>query len=378
MTPRLSFTGRLAAARPFDQLWKRALLFGVPIASLLVFAAYPQKYRAEATLTPADPATLGLSETLGQLGALSSVFGKQADVEVALRIGTSIYTRNKVIDDLKLERRLNMNRIKLHRWLEEKLVMRSLRGGIILVQMDNTDAQLAREIVAAFTNATRAELATITLRQTAYKRKILEKLVSEAGLRLSKAQSTFDSFRLQNGYADPGRSLKVINERVPSLRSAIEGVDRRIAAASKMFAPSNITIVQLQAERDSLVAQLNQALDSRPKTQASTVGEAVSVSTKLFELERELNLARSLYTNYLRYLEGTTVEELTSTGNIRLLEEPYVSTERQYRMPLIAGAIALLLLWAAIEFYRLRPPVGAPLARGQRQGKDEVAPEVER
>jgi hypothetical protein len=43
-----------------------------------------------------------------------------------------------------------------------------------------------------------------------------------------------------------------------------------------------------------------------------------------------------------------------------MLEQPYVSTERQYRWSLLAAAIALFLLWMAIEFYRLRPPLGAP------------------
>jgi uncharacterized protein involved in exopolysaccharide biosynthesis len=362
MTPRHSLTGRLASLAPLDALWKRALLFGLPIALLAVLAAFPEKFRAEASLTPADPSTLGLSETLGQLGALNSVFGKQADVEVALRIGKSIYTRDEVIDGLKLEERLDMSRIKLHRWLEDKVVIRSLRGGIILIQMDHTDRELAQQIVTAFTEATRDELAQITLRQTAYKREVLEKLVAEAGLRLSKAQGTFDSFRLRRGYADPGRSVEVMSEKVPGLRAAIEDVDRRIAAASRLFTADNITVIQLQAERDALVGQLNEALASRSAPRSGTVAEAVVASTEVYELERELNVARSLYNNYLRYLEGTTVEELTSTANIRLLEQPYVSTERQYRWPLFAAAAALFLLWMAIEFYRLRPPVGAPIA----------------
>lgn len=373
MIRRPSLTGRLAAAKPLDRLWKRALLFGLPMAILVGLSAFPERFRAEASLTPADPATLGLSDALGQLGTLSSVFGKQADVEVALRIGNSIYTREKVIGEMGLEQRLGMTRIELHRWLENEVTIRSLRGGIILVQMDHTDRELARNIVRGFTEAVRAELAKITLRQTKYKREVLAKLVDEAGLRLSKAQSSFDAFRMQNGYADPERSIIAISGRVPQLRSSIEDVDRRIAAASRLFTSENITIIQLQAERDSLVAQLKEALDNRPGTRTGTVGEVVNTSTEVYELDRELNVARSLYTSYLRYLEGTTVEVLTSTANIRLLEQPYVSTERQYRTPLLAAAVALFLLWMAIEFYRLRPPLGAPVAGGRepRRGATE-------
>lgn len=362
MTPRHSFTGSLAGLKSLDRLWKRALLFGVPIAVLVGFAAFPEKFRVEASLTPTDPGSLGLSNTLEQFGALNSVFGKQADVEVALRIGNSIYTRERVIVDLSLESRLDMSKIELHRWLEDKVEIRSLRGGIILIQMDDTDKKIAQEIVAAFTDATRDELAKIMQRQTKYKKELLEKLVAESGLRLSKAQSEFDAFRLQNGYADPGASIGTISGRIPQLRSSIEGVDQRIAAASRLFTPENIAIVQLQGERDALTEQLNEALDKRPGVGAGTVGEVVDASTKAYELDRELKVARSLYTNYIRYLEGTTVEDLTSKANIRLLEQPYVSTERQYRWSLLAAAAALFLLWMAIEFYRLRPPLGAPIS----------------
>lgn len=361
MTPRHSFTGSLAGLKSLDSLWKRALLFGVPIAALVGFAAFPEKFRVEASLTPTDPGSLGLSNTLEQFGTLNSVFGKQAAVEVALRIGNSIYTRDRVIRDLSLESRLDMSKIELHRWLENKIEISALRGGIILIQMDDTDKKIAQDIVTAFTDATRDELAKIMQRQTKYKKELLERLVAESGLRLSKAQSEFDAFRLQNGYADPVASIGTISGRIPGLRTSIADVDRRIAAASRLFTPENMAIVQLQAERDALTEQLNEALDKRPGVRAGTVGEVVDASTKAYELDRELKVARALYTNYVRYLEGTAVEELTSKANIRMLEQPYVSTERQYRSSLLAAAVALFLLWLAIEFYRLRPPLGAPI-----------------
>jgi len=370
MTPRHSLIGSFAGLKPLDRLWKRALLFGVPMAVLVGLAAFPETFRVEASLTPTDPGSLGLSNTLEQFGALNSVFGKQADIEVALRIGNSIYTRDRVIGDLSLESRLDMSRIELHRWLEDNVEIRSLRGGIILIQMDDTDKKIAQEIVTAFTEATRDELANIMQRQTKYKKELLEKLVAESGLRLSKAQSEFDTFRLQNGYANPDASIETISGRIPGLRSSIQGVDQRIAAASRLFTPENIEIVQLQAGRDALTDQLNEALDKRPGVGAGTVGEVVGVSTKSYELDRELKVARSLYTNYIRFLEGTVVEDLTSAANIRMLEQPYVSTERQYRLSLLAAAVALFLLWIAIEFYRLRPPLGAPIGSQRTPSRD--------
>lgn len=361
MTPRHSLIGSFAGLKSLDRLWKRALLFGVPMAVLVGLAAFPEKFRAEASLTPVDPSALGLSSTLEQFGALNSVFGKQAAIEVALRIGRSIYTRERVIRIASLEQRLDMPKVKLHRWLENEIEIRALRGGIILIQMDYADKKIAQDIVAAFTKSTSDELAKIQQSQTKYKKGILEKLVAQSSLRLSRAQSEFDTFRLQNGYGEPGISFGAISSRIPAIRTAIEDLDRRIAAANKTLTAENISMIQLQAERIALIDQLNEALDKRAGVRSGTVGEVVDASTKANELERELRVARTLHTNYLRYLEGTVVEDLTSAANIRVLEQPYVSTERQYRWPLLAAAIALFLLWMAIEFYRLRPPLGAPV-----------------
>ncbi|MDG6079368.1 hypothetical protein E3U23_09200 [Erythrobacter litoralis] len=348
----------------FDKGWKRAAIFLPLIILLLVFSAFPERFRAEATLTPADPSTLGLSDTLGQLGALNSVFGKQAEVEVALRIGTSKYTRETVMQDLDLENRLeDYDIVDLHRWLDREVEVRSLRGGIILIQMDSQDYDLASDIVGAYTKAIRTRLADITERQTEYKREVLERLVSDAGDRLSQAQATFDEFRLRNGYADPFTYVDNLGSKVPALRAQLDTLDRELATARSLYTDSNIIVTELASRRNELAEQIEQTLSTRPTAQGDTVGEAVTVSTRLFELERELNLAKTLYTNYLRYLEGTTVEDLTSTANIRILEEPYVATERQFRWTLVAAAAALFLIWMALEFYRLRPPVGAAVTK---------------
>lgn len=362
MTPRLSLIGQLAQSAVLAKTRVRVAVFVVLIAIAATLAFFPERHRAAATLTPTDPQTLGLSETLGQLGALNSVFGKQADVEVALRIGSSIYMRETVMKKLNLAERIDMHdKVELHRWLEDRIRIRSLRGGIIQIEFVSRDKELAYDIVNAVAEATRDRLAEINIRQTSYKREILQKLVDDSAVRLSKAESAFNSYRLENGYADPGTALASISSRGPLLQGALNELEAALAAARQVYAEEHLTVVQLRAERDALKAQLQEALDTEPKPGRQNVGEAVAVSTKLYELERELNLARSLYDSYKRYLEGTSVEDLTSSANIRMLEEPYIDTERQIWWPALGAAITLFLLWMAIEFYRLRPPVGARL-----------------
>jgi uncharacterized protein involved in exopolysaccharide biosynthesis len=357
-----SIIGTLATRSLLASAWKRAIIFVVLIGISGALAFFPQRQRAVATLTPTDPQTMGLSDTLGQLGALNSVFGKQADVEVALRVGTSMYMRDTVIQQLNLHERTGIKgRVELHRWLEDKIDIRSLRGGIIMVEMTDTDGDLALDIVTAVGNALRERLAEINVRQTQYKREILEQLVEESSDRMIRARNAYNAFRMENGYVDPGNAVTVIGSRVPALQQQLNDLDAQLAAARAIYADDNMIVVQLMAERNALSGQLAEAREPSLRSRNQSVGEAIGISNRLFELEREFGLARSLYNSYQRSLEGTSVEDLTSTANIRMLEEPYVDTERQIWKPAAAAAIALLLLWLAMEFYRLRPPLGARL-----------------
>ena len=358
MNAPVTIIGRITHVRLLSRAWVRAAIFGTLIAVLLVLTFFPERHRAATSLTPTDPESLGLSGTLGQLGAINNVFGNQAAVEVAMRVGKSVYVRETVIDELKLEKRLApKNRIEIHRWLQDKVDVRSLRGGIISIEMYDRDEDLARDIVGAYGRATQERLAEISRKQTAYKRDVLMKLVADASSRLQIAQSAYDQFRLRNRYADPRASMEAIGEQIPALEGAIKGKQVEIASAEKMFTDNNVALIQLRTQLAALQQQLAVAKATNPQREDS-VGKLVTASSQLYKLERDLGTAKALYDSYMRYLQGTAVEDLTSTANVRVLEAPYVDTQRQLYLPALAGAIALFLLWVAIEFYRLRPPVG--------------------
>ena len=357
MAPR-TFIGTLSNAPILRSRWPRHALFAVLFAILLLLSFFPERYRAAATLTPSDPASLGLSGALGQLGAINSVFGNQAAVEIALKVGRSIQVRDLVADRLKLKRRLGFESdVAMHRWLEREMTVRSLRGGIVQFETLHKDPDLAKDLVGAYASATQEQLAKINRRQTEYKRDVLLNLVTEASNRLARAQGAYDSFRLQTRYADPELAMEAIGSRIPVLQAGIKAKEVQLAAARQFATDDNMTVRQIVAELNALRAQLIQAQATNP-AQSNSVGRVVAASTKAEKLERELMIAQSLYDGYMRFLEGTSVEDLTSTASVRVLEPPFVDTQRQIYWPALALALAVLLVWMSIEFYRLRPAVG--------------------
>lgn len=363
-----SIVGLVSRVGLFDRLWKRAIFFGGLAFALALLSLYPERHRAVTSLTPTDPDSLGLSGTLGQLGAINNVFGNQAAVEIAMRVSKSIYVRDTVIKELKLTERLDESDVtRVHRWLERKVDIRSLRGGIITIEMTDRDPKLARDVVGAFANATQERLAEINRKRTAYKREVLFKLVADASTRLAQAQATFDTFRLNNRFTEPRSSISAIGDRIPVLEAAIKAREIKLATARQVFTDENITVKQILAELGSMRGQLAEAKATNPQL-SNSVGKMVDTSSRLFILERDLAVARALYDSYTRYLQGTAVEDMTSSANIRVLEAPYIDTARQFNLPAVAAAIAMLLLWMAVEFYRVRPPIGEDLNSDENLG----------
>jgi len=361
MTPRTSIIGRIVHLRLFSRLFGRALVFAPIIGILLLLSAFPERYEATASMTPTDSAGMGLSGTVGQLGAIDNVFGNQAAVEVALRMAKSVYVRDLVINDTHLSDRMRgLDHLALERWLGRHVEVRSLRGSIIVVELQDHDPVLARDIVANYVRDTQQQLAVVARRQTAYKREVLRTLVFDATNELADAQDKYDNYRLAHHYADPRTSMASIGDRIPTLEATIKARQVALSTARQAYTDDNIIVKQQMAELAALQGQLAAAKATTSQDDQS-VGTAVGNSRELFLLERNLNVARVLYDNYMRYLQGTAVEDLTSTVSMRVIEQAYIDTRRQYYMPTLAGALAFFLLWMAIEFYRLRPPIGDPL-----------------
>lgn len=357
MTPRPSLVGRLVHAPVLRDDSKRRVLFAILLAICAVLTFFPRSYRAAVSLTPSDPSTLGLSGTLSQLGAGANIFGNQAAIEVSLKVGRSVYVRDLVIRKLNLEQKLGLSQTEAERWLERWVDVRIMRGGIIEIELDSHDPELARSIVGTYANAVREQLGVISRQQTAYKRKILEDLVVNAAHRLEDAQAAYDTFRLTSKYGDPEGAIQEVSKKVPSLDAQVEGKQSELNAVRRFATDDNVLVKRVKVELEELQRRRAVAMEAEG-AQRGTVGQVVTESTTAFRLRRELDVAQSLYDNYKRFLQGTSVEDLTSTANIRILEPAYIDPDRQYNLSALALGIALMLIALAIEFYKLRPPVG--------------------
>ena len=338
--------------------WLRRGLLLAAAVLLAILALYPQRYRAVVTLTPSDPSSIGLAGTLGQLGAQTSVFGQQAATEVSLTVARSTNVRHEVIESTKLIGRLGLaNEVEAQRWLEKQVQVRVLRGGLMEFSVALTDPALAKALIVAYTNAVRDRLAILSRQQTASKRKVLEELVGDAATRLARAQAAYDQFRLRTRYSAPNNALEAIGSRVPLLEEAIRSRETRLAALRQFATEDNLSVKQIVAEIDVLRKQLAQAKSLNTGSNDS-VARVVNQTTQVEKLQHELAIAHSLNDAYVRFLEGTSVEDLASALNVRILEPPHIDPDRQYNLLPALMAFLVICVLFALEFYHLRPPAG--------------------
>lgn len=358
MRARRTIIGTISGAPIFRNLGTRRLILAALVVLFIILGFFPERYRAAVTLTPSDPASFGLSGSVGQLGAINSAFTNQTTLEIALKVRRSMQVREMVASRLKLAQRNDFkNQLAMHRWLKDAVDVRSFCGGIIQFDCYMQDAAFARALVGAFASATQERLAQISRQQTDYKRAVLVNLVSESSDRLARARGAYDTFRLQARYADPVYAIDAIGQRIPALEAAIKQKEVDLTAARQFATDNSMSVRQILAQLGALRGQLAQAQATNP-TQSNSVGRVVSASTQAEKLARELRTAQTIYDNYVRVLEGTSVEVLTSSESVRILEPPFVDTERQFNTVFLAIALALSLFWAALEFYRLAPPIG--------------------
>lgn len=351
-----SAVGALSAMPVLRNAWARRAIVAALLAVCAVLTFFPQRYRAAVSLTPSDPMAIGIGGALGQLGAINSVFGNQAAVEVSIKVARSEYVRSIIARQLKLEQRLGKSPVEVHRWLGRRVDVRALRGGIILIEMKYADPEFAREIVAAYGDAVRDQLSIISRRQTEQKRAILVKLFQDSADRLSTARTAYDTFRLTTRYSSPQAAFYAAGDRIPQLETEIRYKQVELNAMRQFATDENIRVRQLVAGIEALQRQLATAKSTSPAAQSS-VGQVVRQTTQAERLMRELQVAQALYDTYKRYLQGTSVEDLTAGVSIRILEPAFVDSDRQLNAAPIMAGVLILLLALALEFYALRPPV---------------------
>ncbi|WP_374944713.1 hypothetical protein [Sphingomonas sp.] len=337
----------------------------------MLLTLFPERHRALVKLTPPDSSAQGLAAVLGGLGASYSTLLTAQPAEIDLTVARSwdvlraVAARLNLINGKTPRDEVGRTLVKLDR----KIEITALRGGILQIEMKDRDPDAALAAVDAFATVLRQRLSDLSKRQVAYKREILDQRLAEAERGVQQAQTQLTAFRRVNALPAPQEQLSQAVVTLNTLEGSLQAKEAELATLQRFAGPENYQVKRLQTE---IAVTRRQLAEERSRQQSSGSGASaanlVEINTRYGDLLRNLSFAQSLYQSYIRYLEGSAVEELTAQYSLERLESTHLDPARQYNAIPLALLILVLLLATAAELYMVAPPVlGVNDPMGQRR-----------
>lgn len=347
----------------FRTPWLRRAIFAVLIVAAAVLALFPVRYVANVKLAPQDTNTAGLNSILSQLGGnYAALLGNHQPVEIDLAIGRSFEVQGDVARAAGLVEGSGQDAMdRAVRKLDRRSDVRALRAGIIEIEVDGHDEAETLRITQLYARAMQNRIASLSRAQTAFKRKVLNDRMTEAGERLARAERAVNSFRQQNRIIQPEAQLSDAVSTLSALRAQYQAIQVELAKARRFYAEGSYQVQSVRTALGALQRQIAAAEDRNRSPNGFTASGIAPRSVEFDRLNRELTFSRSLYEAYTRYLEGAAIEDLTANFNMQIIEPPFVEPGRKFNTVPGVALILLVLLAAASEFYWLRPPSGARL-----------------
>jgi hypothetical protein len=330
------------------------------ISAILIF--FPRPYVARAKIVPQDTSATAASTTtlLGALGGGSQTIGSlltggKPSNEVYMIIGRSDTVQHDVIKSLKLVgpgRQFQSER-KAKIWLDKKVDVHLLLGGVMEIETKLFDPKEAVQITGAYADAISTNLARFGQQLITNKSRIVARRFSDAAQRVSVAESKLNAFRRMNNLADPEAQLGSALAQRAQLEAQLKSKEVEYQTTSQFRGPDSNDLAAIRSDIAGLRAQI--ARTATPTTGAAgpNVAGLTSVDLQYLNLYRDLRFQLAIYDVYQRSREQVEVEELAaeSASYIQVIDPAGLDPKRQYNVWAMAlfGGIILLALFT--EWY---------------------------
>ncbi len=342
--------------------WYRRLAYLVAglIAAALIF--FPRPYLARARVVPQDTGATAASTTalLGQLGPGtqnigSLLAGGRPSNDLYLVIGRSDTVAQDVIEKLNLvgPDRLFPTERKARLWLNKKVAIHMLLGGVMEIEAKLYDPDLAQRLTTAYSRAISDSLASFGEQLINNKRKLVEVRFRDATERVASAEAAVDGFRRRNNLPEPEAQFGAALSQRTGLEAQIQAKQLELRSLSQFRGPESNELAAAQSELAGLRAQLARAVSPGQGVASPNLASLTSVQFRYLSLYRDLRFQQGIYDIYRRSSEQIAVEELAaeSASYIQVIDPPGISPDRQYNVWAIAAFALIVLMALFTEWY---------------------------
>lgn len=355
MTPPNSLITWLLESPWLRKPTQRRIIFAVLALTAGLLCFYPEHYQAEAELMPQEGGG-GLSAVLAQQSSgaildLGALVGNKTSIDADLAVARSEAVVDGVIANMSIVGRPGFGDVRqAEAKLRNKINIVAARGALLLITVDDTDPRFAKSLANATAEAIRQRLAQISIQQAADKRAVAANRLADATIRLERAKQALTEFRVANHMPAPQAQLSAGVTILARLQADLQAKQAQLAALQQTATNDNIQVIATRAEIDNLQNQIA-AAKSNTSNSNTNLQDLAKINLRYYDLDREYTTDELLYEVYSRYMDEVTIDELSATQNMNIVQPAFINPSRQLNTGAV-GALALIALaFLGTEYY---------------------------
>ncbi len=335
-------------------------LIAASVAAILIF--FPQPFVARAKIVPQDTSASAASTTtlLGALGSGSQSIGSlltggRPSNDLYLIIGRSDTVKADVVRALHLvgpDRGFASER-KASLWLDRKVDIHLLLGGVMEIETKLYDPNEAYRITVAYANAISRNLARFGRQIITNKKNILHQRFANSRRRVADAEARFNDYRRTNRLADPEAQLGAGLSARARLEGELQAKQVEYATLQQFRGPDSDELASLRGDIDGLRRELNRTTSPQTANIGPNIAGLTAIQLQYLTLFRDLQFQIQILNVYQRSSEQVEVEELAaeSASYIQVIDPAGIAPERQFNVWAIATLGCIILLALFTEWY---------------------------
>jgi uncharacterized protein involved in exopolysaccharide biosynthesis len=340
-----------------------ALLFAV-------VCAVPQPYEARAKLVPQDPASLGISSSIGgggQLGGFAALLGgAKQPIDLYLAVARGREVTDAVIRRLKLADEygsVQHARLKLAVMVD----VHSLTGGVIEIEARTHRAEEAEALTGAYVAAITDRLNFLSKDRVHRKEQVIRARFEQAGTRVVKAEAALNAFRRRNRLAEPEAQLGAALSLRAGLQAQYQAKQIELTTLRKFQGAENPQLQAAQSEAAALRAQIDRTTDPESGAAGPNMAGLTEVSGEYLDRYRDYRFAQALYEVYARASEEIAAESAAAetASDAQVIEAARLDADRKFNIPAVALLALVIALALFTEVYAPATGIRLPLIGGK-------------
>ncbi len=331
----------------------KRLIIGLPLVTGIVVAAIslalPNVYQATARILPPQQAQSGAAALLSQLGSVAGVAAGAAGIKNPNDLYVGLLKSRTIADKLVTAHQLDKayalsSREKVRAKLAASTDISSGKDGLIAVSVADLDPKRA----ALLANAYVAELGKLTtvlaVTEAGQRRLFFERQLEVAKDNLAKAEMALKGALDNNGIISVDTESRAFLETMGRLRAQISAKEIQLSSVSNFVTSNNHQYRQLEAELNSLRAELSNYENGRGTGRpAAQTGQSGLQNIKVL---RDVKYYQMLYELLAKQYEAARLDEAKDVSLVQTLD---AATEPEEKFK--PARALIVLVSAALSFF---------------------------